>query len=91
MACRPEPHRRFTLNAGVPSAQPPLMAEHHVAYILAFHAGARQRFLDDQRAQFGGGHILEAAAKGANGRAHCADDDDFTGHGKVLSDQLRTK
>ena len=67
------------------------MAEHHVAYILAFHAGARQRFLDDQRAQFGGGHILEAAAKGANGRAHCADDDDFTGHGKVLSDQLRTK
>ena len=26
MACRPEPHRRLTLNAGVPSPQPPLMA-----------------------------------------------------------------
>ena len=26
MACRPEPHRRLTLKAGVPSAQPPLMA-----------------------------------------------------------------
>ena len=26
MACRPEPHRRLTLKAGVPSAQPPLTA-----------------------------------------------------------------
>ena len=66
------------------------MAEHHVAYILAFHAGACQRFLDDQRAQFGGGTSLRLPP-GANGRAHCADDDDFTGHGKVLSDQLQVK
>jgi len=34
-----------------------------MAHVLAFHAGARQRFLDDQRAQVGGGDVLEAATK----------------------------
>jgi len=57
------------------------VAEDHVADVLALHLRARERLAHDQRAQFGGRNVFQAAAKGANGGAHGADDDDFTGHG----------
>ena len=58
-----------------------LQAEDDMADVLAAGVGARQGFLDHQGAQLGGRDVLEAAAKGANGGAHCADDDDFSAHG----------
>ena len=60
------------------------MAKHDMAHILAFYMGTRQRFAHNQRAQLGGRNVFQAATKGADGGAHCADDDDFTGHGILL-------
>ena len=98
IACRPEPHSRFSVSAGVSCAHAGLhrgdarevhvlrlgvdhVAEHHLPDVLAVDLGARQRLAHDLRAEIGGRHVLQAAAEIADGGAHAADDDDFTGHG----------
>jgi len=58
------------------------MAKHHMADILAVGACAGQGFAHDLCRQLGGGNVLEAAAKGTNGGAHTADNNNFTAHGK---------
>ena len=62
------------------------VAKHHMAHVFAVYAGAVERLAYHLRGQFGGGNVFEAAAKGANGGAHSADDDDFTGHGDLLNE-----
>jgi hypothetical protein len=64
------------------------VAEHDVAHVLALYMGTGERFAHHQRTELGGWHIFKAAAKGTNGSAHCADDDDFTGHGGLLTINL---
>ena len=59
------------------------MAEDDVADVLAVHMGTGQRFTHHQRAQFGGGDVFQAAAKGSDGGAHAAYNYNFTGHGFV--------
>jgi hypothetical protein len=56
------------------------MAEHHVAHVFAIHASARQRFAHDQRGQFCGGGVLQAAAVGTDGGTHAADNNNFSAH-----------
>ena len=102
MACRPEPHSRLTVRAGVSWLQPPSMAATRAMYMsrgsvaitlpnttwptsLPEHLGARQHVLGHQGGQLGGGHVLQAAAEGADGGANGADDDDFSlAHGCLL-------
>jgi len=60
------------------------VAHDHMAHGLGRHAGARQRLLDHQRAEIDGGGVLQRAAKGSDGGAHTADNDNFTGHGSLL-------
>jgi hypothetical protein len=60
------------------------MAKHHVAHILAFDGHARASDSRTTRAPSSvGGTSFQAAAKGADGGAHGADNDNFTGHGSV--------
>ncbi|MNR14778.1 hypothetical protein D3C85_1312720 [compost metagenome] len=59
------------------------IAEYHVADVVAGHVGAGQCLAHDQRAQIGRGHVLQAAAEGADCGAHTADNHHFTRH--VLS------
>jgi hypothetical protein len=59
------------------------MAEHHVTHVFAIHASTRQRFAHDQRGQFGGGGVLQAAAVGTDGGTHAADNNNFSAHGDV--------
>jgi hypothetical protein len=56
------------------------VAEHHVAHVLALDAGAGDGLLDHGGGQVDGGDVLQAAAKGSDGGAHTAGDDDFTAH-----------
>jgi hypothetical protein len=80
MACKPEPHRRLTLKAGVHvfGFGVDHVAKHHMSDVLAFDMGAGQGFAHDQGGKLRGGDVFEATAIGANGGAHTADDDDFT-------------
>ena len=48
-------------------------AEHHLVHLLGLHVGPRQRLLDHDGAQIGGGGVLQASAKGAHRGAAAAD------------------
>ena len=48
-------------------------AEHHLVHLLGLHVGPRQRLLDHDGAQVGGGGVLQASAKGAHRGAAAAD------------------
>jgi hypothetical protein len=48
--------------------------------------GARQRLAHDQRAQLGGRRVFEASAKGSDGGAYTADNNNITAHDKVSFD-----
>src|SRR3990167_667977 len=60
------------------------VAKRDMADILAFDSGVGQRFTHHRRGQLGGRAVLEAAAKGTNGGAYTADNNDFTGHEVLL-------
>jgi hypothetical protein len=93
IACRPEPHRRFTVSAGVlrhaavdrrhPRQIHVLrlgvhdVAEHHVADRIARHVGARQHFADDLRAEIGRREVLQAPAEIADRGTDRAHHHDF--------------
>ena len=55
------------------------IAHDHMADQIGGNACARYSGLDHSGGQLGVGDVLEAAAKGADGRARCADDEDVSG------------
>jgi hypothetical protein len=63
------------------------MTHDNVAHILGLHACAFQSGFDDQRAQIGGGHILQSTTERANGGTGSTHEDDFTRHGSILIDK----
>ena len=55
-----------------------------MADVFAINAGARERLSHDQRRQFDGRRVFEACAKGSDGGAHTADNNNFTAHDGLL-------
>ena len=60
------------------------MAKDHMADVLALDVGARQRLAHDQRGQLNRRRVFEACAKGSDGGAHTADNNNFTAHNGLL-------
>ena len=52
-------------------------AEHDLVHLLGLHAGTLQGFLHHGGAQVHGGHVLQAAAEGANSGTAAVDNIDF--------------
>src|SRR3990167_8857 len=93
IACRPEPQRRLTLNAGVSLGIPAFIAatreigisrfsgndiaHHHMTDTLGGTTTALQGGADRSRGQFAWRGILERAAEGTDCSSDSADDIDF--------------
>ena len=86
IACRPDPHSRFSVSAGllrhagvhrgdarevhVLRLGMDHVAEHHLPDLVAGDAGARQCLAHHLSAEIGGRHVLQAAAEIADRGAH---------------------